>query len=114
MNSSGMTRKEAIREFKERKTPRGIFKIQCQTNGRVWVGASRNLDAAKNGYWMGLRIGSHLDQELQREWTAQGEEHFGFEVLEILDDDVHPLALRDLLKSKQTAWRERLSAGKLL
>jgi hypothetical protein len=109
-----MTRKEAIREFKERKTPRGIFAIRCTATRRVWVGASRNLDAAKNGYWFGLRTGKHLDKSLQEEWTERGESAFAYEILEKLDDDVHPMGLTDLLKTKQSEWVERAGALKLL
>jgi hypothetical protein len=109
-----MTRKEAIREYKERKTPRGIFSVRCTPNGRVWVGSSRNLDASKNSYWFGLRMGGHLDRSLQAEWTAQGEEAFTYEVLETFDDDVHPMELNDLLKRKQAEWVLKLDAGKLL
>jgi hypothetical protein len=109
-----MTRKEAIREFKERKTPRGVFAIRCAKTNRVWVGASRNLDAAKNGYWFGLGTGKHLDKSLQGEWTAQGEPEFSYEILEKLDDDVHPMELTDLLKAKQSEWVEREGADRLL
>jgi hypothetical protein len=109
-----MNKKEAIREFKERKTPRGIFAIRCVGPDRVWVGASRNLNAAKNGYWFGLRTGNHQDKSLQAEWKARGEEAFSYDVLETVDEDVHPMELADLLKSKQVEWILRLGAGKLL
>jgi hypothetical protein len=107
------TRKEAIRKYKELKTSRGIFAVRCSTTGRVWVGASRNLDAEKNGFWFALRLGSHLNKILQSEWNAQGEQGFTYEILEKLDDDVHALALQDLLKAKQAEWMERLSALKV-
>ena len=109
-----MTRKQAIREFKERKTPRGIFAIRSTLANRVWVGASRNLDAAKNGYWFALRLGLHLDKSLQSEWNIHGEQNFAYEVVEKLKDDVHPLELADLLKAKQAEWMERLGAARLL
>ena len=109
-----MTRKEAIREYKERKTPRGIFVIRCNPSGRVWVGASRNLDASRNSAWFGLRMGAHLDKTLQQAWSLNGEQAFDYEVLEKFDDDLHPLELSDLLKAKQTEWVSKLGAGKLL
>ena len=31
------SRKDAIREYKERKTPRGIYAIRCASTGSVWV-----------------------------------------------------------------------------
>ncbi len=89
-----MNKKEAIREYKEgRKTPpRDFFAIRCTAGiGRVWVGSSPNLDAAKNGYWAGLKMGANHEKLLQAEWNAHGEESFSYEVLETLDDDVHPM-----------------------
>jgi hypothetical protein len=107
------TRKEAIRKYKELKTPQGIFAVRCSTAGRVWVGTSRNLGAEKNGFWFALRLGSHLNKALQSEWNAQGEQAFTYEILEKLDDDVHALALQDLLKTKQVEWIDRLGALKV-
>jgi hypothetical protein len=109
-----MTKKEAIREYKERKTPRGIFAIRCSEGDGVWVGSSPNLDAAKNGYWAGLKMSAHHEKALQAAWNAHGEDSFSYEVLETLDDDVHPMELRGLLRSKQGEWVAKLGAAKLL
>ena len=59
---SKAARKEAIQKFKERKTALGVFAVRCTATGRVWVDSSRNLDAAKNGTWFGLRNGSHREK----------------------------------------------------
>jgi hypothetical protein len=106
-------RKEAIRKFKERKTPRGIFAVRCTATGRVWAGASPNLDAARNGTWFGLRLGGCRTPELQAEWNQHGEAAFAFEILEQLDDDAVPLLLRDLLEEKKAQWCARLGAQAL-
>ena len=42
-------RKEVVRKFKERKPLLGVFAVRCTATGLVWVGASRNLDATRNG-----------------------------------------------------------------
>ncbi len=47
------SRKAAIRAFKERKTPRGIFAVRCSVTGGVWVDSAMDLDAAKNRVWFG-------------------------------------------------------------
>ena len=107
---SKAARKEAIRQFKERKTYRGAFAVRCAASGRVWVGASPNLDAAKNGIWFALRLGKHLTSSLQEEWTVHGEPAFEYEILEKLDDDAHPLAIADLLKEKKSHWISQLGA----
>jgi hypothetical protein len=114
VNSPKSTRKEAIDEYKARKPHRGIFAVRCEASGRVWVGAAPNLEAAKNGAWFTLRIGSHRDAALQAEWRAHGEDAFRFEVLEELDDDVPAMLLRDVLKEKKASWAQRTGGGVLL
>ena len=107
------SKKEAIRQFKEQKPPVGTYAVRCTATGRVWVGASRNLDATKNGCWFMLRNGSHQDKSLQMEWNAQSEKAFEYEV-DSLDDAVHPLNVTALLKEKKFIWLARLGASPLL
>ena len=107
-------RKEAIRKFKERKPLLGAFAVRCTVTGRVWVGASRNLEATKNGTWFSLRHGGHRDESLQEEWNAHSEPAFEYEILETLDGDLHPLAVHDLLKEKRSHWIAKLGARPLL
>jgi len=111
---SKSARKEAIKKFKERKPLLGAFAVRCTATGRTWVGASRNLDATKNGAWFCLRHGNHHDKSLQEEWNAQGEPAFAYEILEKLDDDLLPLAIADLLKEKKSHWVAQLGARALL
>ena len=108
------SRKETIRKFKERKSLLGAYAGRCIATGRVWVGASRNLDATKNGCWFCLRSGSHQDKSLQAEWNAQGESAFQYEILSALDEDVHPLEVDDMLKEQKKSWIARLGAQPLL
>ena len=108
------SRKETIRKFKERKSLLGAYAVRCIAMGRVWVGASRNLDATKNGCWFCLRSGSHQDKSLQAEWNAQGESAFQYEILSALDEDVHPLEVDDMLKEQKKSWIARLGAQPLL
>lgn len=105
-----MDRKEAIRQYKLRKIPRGVFAVRCTVTGQVWVDSSPNLEAARNSSWFSLRHGSYYVKSLQAEWNARGEEAFEYEILERLDDDVPPLLLRDLLQEKKREWTVRLSA----
>ncbi len=48
-------RKEAARQFKERKPSPGIYALRCSTTGRAWVDSSPNLDAAQNSQFFQLR-----------------------------------------------------------
>jgi hypothetical protein len=111
MNAS---RKQAIREFKERKPLRGVFVVRCTASGEVWVGSSLNLGATRNGSWAALRLGSHHSRSLQNEWNVHGEPAFQYEILEQLDDDVSAMAVKDLLKEKKGQWVARFGAQSLL
>lgn len=108
-----MNRKEAIQAYKERKIPRGAFAVRCTASGSVWVGSSPNLEAARNGLWFQLKIGSPRNPSLQKEWNQHGEAAFEFEILEKLADDVSALALPDLLKEKKRDWAVQLNAQTL-
>ncbi len=90
------------------------MRVRCIASGAVWVGASRNLDATRNGCWFTLRSGSHVDKPLQQEWNAHGEAAFQYEILETLEGDLHPIAIADLLKQSRQRWVEQLNARPLL
>src|SRR5258706_14824661 len=104
-----MNRKEAVRQYKERKTPRGTFAVRCTATGQVWVDSSPNLDAARNGAWFFLRHRYHHNKALQAEWNTHGEEAFQYEILEKLDDDVSAIGVSDILKEKKRDWAAQLS-----
>src|ERR1700733_404145 len=103
-------RKEAARKFKERKPPLGVYAVRCAATGQVWVGFTQNLNASKNGIWLGLSTGAHHDKALQAEWNAHTESAFSYEVLEQLDEELSPLLVRDTLKARKQHWIERLDA----
>jgi hypothetical protein len=108
-----MDRKQAAKEFKERKVARGVFGVRCTATGETWVDSSPNLGAARNGLWFQLRTGLHRDKRLQSEWNAHGEASFDFEILETLGDDVSHINARDLLRNKKLEWAAKLNATAL-
>ena len=107
-------KREAARKFRERKSPIGVYAVRCTTTGAVWVGASRNLLASRNGIWAGLKMGAHRDTSLQQAWIAEGEPAFTYEALEELEEDVSPLLVADLLKNRKQHWITQLRAQSLL
>ena len=114
MSNSKAARKQAIDDFKNRKVHRGVFAIRCDGVAQVWVGASPDLGAAKNGQWFILRMGSHKDRPLQEAWRQHGEAAFRFEILEELDEDVSPMLVRNLLEEKKQEWAAKEGARTLL
>src|SRR3569623_1167701 len=108
------SRRQLVRDYKERKARQGIFAVRCAVTGEAWVGQSRNLDQQQNGVWFALRQGGHPNRALQAAWTTQGEAAFAFEVLEALkDEDLSAYARDNLLKARGAHWRAALGAPKI-
>ena len=107
-------KREAARQFKERKVAAGVYAVRCLPTGAIWAGIARNLDAARNACWFSLRMHGHRVASLQSAWDVHGEGAFTFEVLESLDEDAHPLGVNDQLKALKSSWMKKLSALPLL
>ncbi len=106
-------RRDAIRDYKEKKAAVGVYAIRCAPTGEVWVAGSRNLDAQQNSLWFSLRTGGHGNRDLQAAWNAHGAEAFSFEPLERIDDeDLTPLGRADLIKARERHWLATLGAKK--
>lgn len=63
-----------------------IYRITNTTNGKVYIGSSK--DASKRLYkhgWM-LRRGRHDNTALQAAWDKDGPDAFKFEIVEYIDD----------------------------
>jgi hypothetical protein len=104
-------RKAALRDYKARRPRPGIYAVQHTASGRSWAASCPNLDTTKNGLWLQLQQGRHLDRSLQAAWNRFGEAAFDFVILEVLEDDMSPLVLKETLKAKQFQWITRLEAA---
>ncbi len=111
---SKVEKREAARQFKERKVAAGAYAVRCSPTAAVWVGVARNLNAARNACWFSLRMHAHRVASLQAAWDVHGEGAFTFDVLENLDEDTHALAVNDTLKALKSSWVARLAALPLL
>jgi hypothetical protein len=109
------SRRDAIRDYKERRISQGIFAVRCAVTGEAWVGSSPNLAQTPNRLWFGLRQGGHPNPALLAAWTAHGEAAFNFEVLETVEvDDLSDYARTSILKDRDAHWRAELSAAKIV
>jgi hypothetical protein len=104
-------RKAALRDYKARRPRPGIYAVRHLATGRSWAASCPNLDTTKNGLWLQLQQGRHLDRSLQAAWNRWGETAFDFVILEVLEDDMSPLVLKETLKAKQLQWVARLEAA---
>ena len=109
------SRRQVVRDYKERKVSQGIFAVRCAASGEVWVGQSRNLEQQQNGIWFGLRQGGHPNPTLRAAWASHGEAAFAFEVLEtITGEELSPYGRANRLKDRDAHWRAQLGAPKIV
>jgi hypothetical protein len=107
------SRRELIRDYKERKIAAGVYAVRCAATGEVWVGGSRNIDTQENATRFGLKTGGHANKPLVAAWRAHGDAAFSFEVIERIDtEEMTPLGVADEIKSRERHWRAALGAMK--
>lgn len=105
-----MDRKALIREYKETPRPMGVYQIRNTSNGKVLVGSSKDLQSIFNRHRAALRMGSHQNRELQKDWGEFGPEAFEFEVLDTLTPPERPdYNPSDDLKALEGLWLDKLS-----
>jgi len=108
------SRRDTVREYKERKLQVGAFAVRCSASGQTWVGVAKSLEQMQNRLWFMLRTGGHINRELQAAWREHGEAAFSYEAVEVLDvEDASPLAIDLMLKDADKRWRETLGAAKI-
>ncbi|HZZ31084.1 MAG TPA: GIY-YIG nuclease family protein [Phenylobacterium sp.] len=108
------SRRQAARDYRERKVSIGIFAVRCAVTGEAWVGVSRDLAQQQNRVWFGLKTGGHPNRALQAAWTHHGETAFSFEVLEAAPAaELSDYERGNLLKARDAHWRAELTASKI-
>ena len=105
-------RKAALRAYRERKPRPGIYAVRHLASGHAWAGAAQDLDTTKNGLWHALDAGRHLDRGLQAAWAREGEAAFEYVILEVLEEEMSPLVLKETLKGRQVEWARLLAEAR--
>jgi len=72
------------RQYKDAPPAMGVYAIRHLASGRVYLGASLNLDGAMNRDRFELNQKCHRHKALLRDWRAFGPEAFAFEVVDTL------------------------------
>jgi len=110
MDSKTRSRKEIHQAYKERVKPAGVFMIKNIANGKVLLGSSLNLEGPLNKHKFTLKIGSHLNKALQKDWDDFGPDNFVFEILEeVKVQDSPNFNLQDELTLLEQIWLEKLT-----
>ena len=108
------TRKELKEEYRQKIFRMGVFKIVNNTNGKIFLGSTTDLDAAWNSHRFRLKAGLHENTALQNDWNQSGAENFAYEIVEELvpkdgadNDPVRELkALEELLMDELKPFGE--------
>ena len=109
MQSKIKTRKELNREYMERVKPAGIYQVKNTANGKMLLGSSLNLEGPLNRHKFMLKIGSHTNKALQKDWDELGPDNFVFEILEEVKVVESPnFNLGDELTLLEMLWLEKL------
>ena len=77
--------KDLKEEYKIKKFKIGVFQIRNTVNEKIFVDGSVNLDAIWNRHRMELNFGNHRNEDMQKEWSAFGADHFRFEIISEID-----------------------------
>jgi hypothetical protein len=106
------TRRELVRQYKEAGPAAGVYAIRNLAEGRVYLGASMNVEGALNRARFELRQRGHRHKALMADWLRLGEAQFAFEVVDVLKKRDDPAfdakaELADLLQ----LWRTELHCG---
>jgi len=109
MDNKVKSRKELNREYVERVKPAGLYQVRNLSNGKVLLGSSLNLEGPLNRHRFMLKIGSHTNKALQKDWDELGPEQFAFEILEEVQRKDDPsFNLKDELELLEMLWLEKL------
>lgn len=65
----------------------GVYRIVNTTNGKVYIGSSKNIEKRFRQHQYQLRKGTHHSPLLQRSWKVHGEGSFLFEILELCAEE---------------------------
>lgn len=82
----------------------GIYAIRSKRNGKVYVGASTNIEGRWSFHRSVLNRGLHHSWHLQRAWERDGADAFEWIILEEVDN-------KDDLRSAEQKWLDTYQAG---
>jgi hypothetical protein len=105
-----VNRKELVRQYKERRSSMGVYRVRNTVTGNAIVAAATDLTAILNRHQAQLRMDAHASRALQADWRAHGPGSFVFEVLDTLSrpDDPGYDPVPDLTALEEL-WLDQLS-----
>jgi group I intron endonuclease len=99
------------KNIKNNTTNAGIYKINCITNNRFYIGSSLHINTRIRTHFNHLRKNKHLNKSLQNSFNKYGESSFIVECIESVDKDIN---YNDLILLEQKyldtlkPWNEKI------
>jgi hypothetical protein len=84
------SKRQMTKQYKDTMVPAGVFVIRNKITGRVFVGASMNLEGAINRHRFELQRKAHRNKALLRDWTELGPDNFSVERIETIKPRSEP------------------------
>lgn len=81
------TRKQMLNDYRTRKPPMGIVRVECTATGDAFFGYATDTAALINGLGFKLDAGSYPNRALQELWREHGAKGFAMTVEELLEYD---------------------------
>lgn len=110
-------RKELKDMYKNTKPLMGVFMFKHNPSNSCYIESTKDLKGTINSSKFKLGLGKHINKELQKLWTADGESNFTIEILENLSYDESEAKdnYSEELNIIKMIWEERLTnEGKYL
>ncbi|MBU0485349.1 MAG: GIY-YIG nuclease family protein [Proteobacteria bacterium] len=79
-----MNKKELSSEYKQTIQPMGIYQIKNLSNGKIFIGSSKDLPGIINRNKFQLKNGLHRNKTMQSDFIEVGADNFTFEILDQL------------------------------
>ncbi len=83
-------KKKIIKEYKQSVQPMGIFQIRNLQNGKIFIGSSRNLNAALNRFKFDPEISCSVISRLKKDLKYYGADNFVLEIIDRLEPKKDP------------------------
>lgn len=104
-----MTDAAPARRYKGFTPKAGVYRVTHLPSGRTLLGSSPHLDGMLNRTRFSLGLNGHPVKALQRDWNADGEGAFRFEILdELAPDETGDVSSADLAELLDL-WRAKLA-----